>query len=515
MDKSTHYGKCVILGCNRPATVRNFACLHGPWMLKPAHIEQFKSGVTLKICAGHYNEDLRLYPRDKTPKSDHPPYPVTEEEKLDYWAKVAAFGSSTASAPIRATAPKPSAPSRGSSFTRKKSSVNKWNDEDFDDDDDDDEDYDEDYDEGQMEKKTAGKQTRHTKGHPSAAIRGAIITAPADAAMLNNIVLYSGGAAPADLTQDVWENLLRIAVVEEDSELDHEIPLPKLHEPHGHPSQTTKAAAAAYLTRPKVKTHRKNEPQKQNDREDEMSTLETEEFIAAKLGKRKRPHLALELSKLHAKRRRVHTEKDTISAAPESRPSDKFVPNITLTFNLSNDPCMKYSLGIVADKDYECGSYTSFRLRREVIYVETDKERYELSWTGSRPATLPTTPVGAFTTRKDVMLDTYRWARVLNPRQLDVTAMSLLQVPLPNDCVEELELDLDWSEIEWGQNTIRVRGNEYSLRSIQFVKTHRPSSTEPVSRFEEEEEEEEQQQRQQHGYFERFDFTPDQFQFVA
>lgn len=499
MDKSVHYGKCVILGCNRPATVRNFACLHGPWMLKPDHIAQYKSGVTLKICAGHYNEDLRLYPRDKTPKSDHPPYPVTDEEKRDYWAKVAAFSSSTSSAPIRATAPKPPAAvaARSGSCKISKPTAERTDDEEK---------------EVRLSKpkKPAHQRPLLTKEQLDAAARQVIDTpdGPVAPIVIDNYVLYPGDV-PSDLPQDVWETLLKTSVIEEQEELDHEVSLPKFLEMRGYrlpPSQP--------FSRPRATIKRRPATQQEQD-----DTTETEAFIATKLGKRKPSCPALEISKLHAKRRRVHAQKDgicgetTTTAGPADKSlSDKFVPNITLTFNLSNDPCMKYSLGTVADKDYECASYTSFRLRSEVIYVETSTERYELSWTGSRPATLPTTPVGASTTRKDVMLDTYRWARVRDPRQLDAAVMSLLDVPLPDSFVEEIETDLDWSEIEWGPNSIRVRGVEYRLRSILFIRTRRSADTlQPAPQFEQFEEEEEQ------GFFDRATTAtaPDLVRFAA
>lgn len=426
MDKSIHYGKCVILGCNRPATVRNFACLHGPWMLKPDQIEQFKSGITLKICAGHYNEDLRLYPRDKTPKSDHPPYPVTEEEIKDYWSKVSTFSSSTVSAPIRATAPKPVRP-KSSSDNLKRHKVHR------------------------------GPGRPSKLHHP--------VVRCADVLDYNH--------APAVSPMYDWESgvsALSSATDKELFELDHSPASHTYHDILESPAPAFGAKVHSALR--SISSFQEMDGDSTPDEEEHYNSSST--TTSPDLGKRKRPHLSLELSKLHSKRRRVHSEKErnisSVDVCEARGLPDKFVPNITLTFNLSNDPCMKYSLGIVADKDYECASYTSFRLRSEVIYVETDKERFELSWSGSRPATLPTTPVGASTTRKDVILDTYRWVRVLNPRRLDFAALAELDVPLPERFVEPVEDDLDWSEIEWGQNTIRIRGNEYHLRSIQFFK---------------------------------------------
>lgn len=388
-------------------------------MLKPDQIEPFKAGVTLKICAGHYNEDLRLYPRDKTPKSDHPPYPVTEEEIKDYWNKVATFGSSTVSAPIRATAPKPSHP-RPSSDNLTKLKVHRG-------------------------------PGRPAKPRPQIVQYADLLGYDRESPLSPMYDWESGALAMSSATE------------KELFELDH--------------SPVSSSAVSFHdAPTPASKQHQRNVAFRDSTTDEAEVSPSEEEHTISQLGKRKRPHLSLELSKIQPKRRQVRLESNLINVAEISTrtqpplPSDKFVPNITLTFNLSNDPSMKYSLGIVADKDYDGDSYTSFRLRSEVIYVETDRDRFELSWSGSRPATLPTTPVGASTTRKDVMLDTYRWVRVLNPRQLDSSAMAQLDVPLPADYIEVIEDDLDWSEIEWGPNTIRVRSNEYRLRSIQFFK---------------------------------------------
>ena len=55
----------------------------------------------------------------------------------------------------------------------------------------------------------------------------------------------------------------------------------------------------------------------------------------------------------------------------------RFLPNTTLVFNMSNEPCLKYSLNIVADQGVDMKTCTSFRLRNEVVFMESASERYD------------------------------------------------------------------------------------------------------------------------------------------
>lgn len=52
---------------------------------------------------------------------------------------------------------------------------------------------------------------------------------------------------------------------------------------------------------------------------------------------------------------------------------------VTIQYNLCNEPWLKYSMPAVADRGLKASQWTSARLHKEVIYLETHNQRYELS----------------------------------------------------------------------------------------------------------------------------------------
>ena len=56
--------------------------------------------------------------------------------------------------------------------------------------------------------------------------------------------------------------------------------------------------------------------------------------------------------------------------------------NPAITFNLSLEPAFTFTLATFADKgsdEHMVGGRTSFKLQDQVLYLETDKVRYEIS----------------------------------------------------------------------------------------------------------------------------------------
>jgi len=123
-----------------------------------------------------------------------------------------------------------------------------------------------------------------------------------------------------------------------------------------------------------------------------------------------------------------------------------------VVFNLSNEPCYKYSLALVADQGTEPSRWTSSRLRREALYLESRHRRFELARTGQK---------GEY--------DTYRLSQVPRASSMDRRAMEAKGVPLPAETVKVLHDDLDWEECTWGPCFLRVRGLEYPLVRLQFM----------------------------------------------
>lgn len=124
-----------------------------------------------------------------------------------------------------------------------------------------------------------------------------------------------------------------------------------------------------------------------------------------------------------------------------------------VVFNLSNEPCYKYSLALVADQATFPSRWTSTRLRREVLYVESMQRRFELAQRGTSAAGF----------------DTYSFSQVLSPHDMDRRALEAHGVPLPAEQVKVLHSDVDWEELEWGPCYLRLQGIEYPLVRLQYV----------------------------------------------
>jgi len=157
---------------------------------------------------------------------------------------------------------------------------------------------------------------------------------------------------------------------------------------------------------------------------------------------------------------------------PESSKKDKkelkrkMIPDVVIVFNSSNDPCLKYSLGLVGDRGMDQNEWTSNRLKKEVIYLESATTRYEL----------------ARCRTSETNYDSYRWAEVIATPAASTPHIEFANqpsgkkqrtdssVPLKKDKVVVLEDKLDWGEIEWGPTSVRVRGKSYQISTVQFMK---------------------------------------------
>eukprot|EP00004_Rigifila_ramosa_P007702 TRINITY_DN1886_c0_g1_i3.p1 TRINITY_DN1886_c0_g1~~TRINITY_DN1886_c0_g1_i3.p1 ORF type:complete len:298 (-),score=51.13 TRINITY_DN1886_c0_g1_i3:30-923(-) len=157
-----------------------------------------------------------------------------------------------------------------------------------------------------------------------------------------------------------------------------------------------------------------------------------------------------------------------LAVKPRSKKREEalqFVPDMTLRFNHSNEPCTKYSLSLVADRSPS--ELTCNRLNTHVLYVETDTDRFELS------AVAPSMPQGAVDDAGED-LETegsssgaststrYRWARVVLPHQLSADTLHADAMPLPQSRLSDIVDDLAWEELEWAPSALRVRTTTYT-----------------------------------------------------
>ncbi|KAJ5068790.1 regulator of chromosome condensation [Anaeramoeba ignava] len=108
----------------------------------------------------------------------------------------------------------------------------------------------------------------------------------------------------------------------------------------------------------------------------------------------------------------------------------------SIIFSLSNDPCRSYSLEAIRDSGFQPDSWTSYRFQREVLYLESPLERYEISLNQE----------GLF-----------RFAIVLEPEIYDISRLlSEKIVPMKNDQINIVEDGLKWSDFRWSESSILI-----------------------------------------------------------
>lgn len=143
----------------------------------------------------------------------------------------------------------------------------------------------------------------------------------------------------------------------------------------------------------------------------------------------------------------------SIIELPEGPGGAFTIPNAcTVVFSLSNEPFLKYSLALVADQGMTPDRFTSARLRKEALFLESHSTRWELS-----------------RTHQEGRDDRYALSRVLKPQEMDRKATLAAGVPLPKTAVEVVYKDLDWEELVWGPSFVRVRGKEFPLARGLYV----------------------------------------------
>ncbi|KAL9324257.1 hypothetical protein ACSQ67_009114 [Phaseolus vulgaris] len=176
----------------------------------------------------------------------------------------------------------------------------------------------------------------------------------------------------------------------------------------------------------------------------------------------------------------------TRAAASNALRQQRYVREVTIQYNLCNEPWIKYSISIVADKGLKKPLYTSARLKKgEVLYLETHSCRYELCFIGEKMVkAIPATQMHDPDTEKSqnhhhhptngdkadsdhVMVDVFRWSRCKNP--LPQKVMRLIGIPLPLEHVEVLEESLDWEDVQWSQTGVWIARKEYTLARVHFL----------------------------------------------
>ena len=156
----------------------------------------------------------------------------------------------------------------------------------------------------------------------------------------------------------------------------------------------------------------------------------------------------------------VESVVNTRASAANSERRGKLVREVTVQYNLRNEPWLKYSSAAVADRGFKRSEWTAARLRSESLYLESHAHRYELSFEGD-PNACDEEGKGLASE------DKYRFARCVAPRTLTETMR--LGVPLPSGELEHVKAGLKWSDVTFGAGSVVVKGTEIKVVRLQFM----------------------------------------------
>lgn len=147
----------------------------------------------------------------------------------------------------------------------------------------------------------------------------------------------------------------------------------------------------------------------------------------------------------------MHTRSSSSSVERRQR----MMQEVTVQYNLVNEPWQKYSITSIADHGLKPSQWTSAKLQRHVLLVETNRERYEMSLVEG-------------TGENDPQGNMYRFAKCKT-----VMTRPMLQqvgVPLAEEYVSVLEPALHWEEFQWSPSGVHVKGVFYPILRLHFFR---------------------------------------------
>ncbi|EIE23592.1 hypothetical protein COCSUDRAFT_66002 [Coccomyxa subellipsoidea C-169] len=148
---------------------------------------------------------------------------------------------------------------------------------------------------------------------------------------------------------------------------------------------------------------------------------------------------------------------NTRAAASSMERRQRTMQEVTIQYNLCNEPWLKYSMAAVADRGLKPSQWTSARLHKEVLFLETLRERYELSRVDTPAAAAPADPPPG---------EVFRWARCR--RILTQAHMRRVGMPLPEAHLDILEPALAWEDLQWSPTGVAVKGKSYQIVRLHF-----------------------------------------------
>ena len=136
---------------------------------------------------------------------------------------------------------------------------------------------------------------------------------------------------------------------------------------------------------------------------------------------------------------------------PQRLADNMYYTEFNMVFNLSSEMWLAYSLPAICDKGRDFKDFTSYRLKKNVLYIETPNQRFEIS-------------LNFMDHNNDDYLfeeyETYKIAEVLDPITKDNDFMREEKIPLNDKYVKVIYNMVDWHDLLWGENSLKIKDFE-------------------------------------------------------
>jgi hypothetical protein len=146
----------------------------------------------------------------------------------------------------------------------------------------------------------------------------------------------------------------------------------------------------------------------------------------------------------------VPTSLERLSGAKVGERRNRVIQEVTIQYNLCNEPWLKFNFAHVADRGLKVTQWTSSKLRRETLYLESNDTRYELVWDGNSK-----------------QADSYRFAQCSEPIELE--HMQAIGIPHPLEYLSVICSNTPWEDFRWSVNGLTVKGVEYEIMRILWL----------------------------------------------